>query len=135
MTRHLCKGPASRRRSRIRLVPPPRRSGGGEPIEAWWRGCLASSVQRSPDALGGCRAGKLGGAERRQRVADGVADRREGGDGARFAAVLNAQWVGRAARRVEGEREGRQVVGSRQRVIHQRAGQKLAGNGVVAGVL
>ena len=74
-------------------------------------------------------------AERRQRVHDRVADRRQHRHGAGLAAALHAERIGGAARAVEVQMERRQVVGARHRIVHERAGQHLAGLRVVRRML
>src|SRR5207302_187737 len=72
----------------------------------------SATAQRAPDAFGDGGAGEIAGAGSSQwgeRVADGVADRREAGHRTGFAAALDAKRVGGAAGRVETEREGGQV--------------------------
>ena len=70
-----------------------------------------------------------------QRIDDRVHDRLRRGDAAGLARALDAERIGRRRQLDEGDVEGRQVVGARQRVIHQRAAQQLARVRVVDGVL
>ena len=61
-----------------------------------------------------------------ERVDDGVDHRRRRADGRRFADALGPQRIERGLGNRFGDGEGREVVGARHGVIHQRAGQKLA---------
>src|SRR5207245_10827861 len=60
-----------------------------------------------------------------------IDDGREGGDGAGLAATLDAERVGRAARAVEAEIIRRKIIGARYCVIHERAGNELAGTRII----
>ena len=65
----------------------------------------------------------------------GVHDRRRRTDRAGFAATLRAERIVRARRDLGRHLERRQIVGARQRVVHEAAGQQLAGLRVVDAVL
>src|SRR5215467_14545143 len=64
-------------------------------------------------------------AEVGDRVLDGVRDGRGAGDGAALADALDAERVDGRRVLVEGDRERRQLVGLRDRVVHQASGEEL----------
>ena len=68
----------------------------------------------------------MGNAERAERVDDGVHDRGEGANIAGLAGPLDTQRVGLGRHRVLVHLEGRDLVGTRQTVIHQGAREQLA---------
>jgi Zn-dependent protease with chaperone function len=79
------------------------------------------------DAAGEGRGPGEAHAQRRQRVVDGVDDRRRWRDRAALAQPLDAQGIAGGGVLQVLALDGGQVVGARQRVVHQRAGQQLAG--------
>src|SRR5436190_2180137 len=84
-------------------------------------------LDRAPQALGGQRHLDMADAERLQRVDDGVGDRRRSADRAGLAAAFDSERVVGAQRHMRRQREIRQIVGARHRVIVVRAGQQLTG--------
>src|SRR5712671_232541 len=74
-------------------------------------------LDRAPQSLGCRRHFDMPDAERLQRIDDGVGDRRRRADRAGLAAAFDAERVVGAQRHVSGQREIRQIVGARHRVI------------------
>ncbi len=83
-----------------------------------------SPLTGAPDLLRGDRHVDRRHAERRQGVEDGADQRRRAGDGAGFAAAFDAQGIVLAGRGRGFDPHRRQVVGARQGVVHQRAGER-----------
>src|SRR5450759_4106624 len=88
-------------------------------------------LHRLPHALRRRRHFDIPDAERRERVDDRVDHRRRRADRAGFAAALDPERVVRARRDFGADLERRQVVGARQRVVHQGAGQQLAALAII----
>jgi len=80
----------------------------------------------APDAFGCRRHVEISDAERAKRVDDGVHDGGKRPDIASLARTLDPQRVGLGRHRVLVGLKGRDFVGARQAVIHQRAGEQLA---------
>src|ERR1051326_8712115 len=84
---------------------------------------LAGPLQRRPHVGGrGRHIDRLG----TERIGDRVHHRRRRGDGAGFAAALDAQRIGRAFGLGHVDLERRQIVGARHGVVHVGAGDELA---------
>src|SRR5579875_116443 len=94
----------------------------------------ARRAHRAPDPLG--RGGHLdmANAERREGVDQRVADRRQRADRAGLAGALDAERVGPGRHRMVLLPDRRQIIGPRQRIIHERAGEQLPRNGIEADV-
>src|SRR5215470_6254588 len=84
-----------------------------------------------PDALGRHRHVEVADAERRQRVVHRVHQRRKRAHCARLAYALGAQGIHLGRYLVRIHVEERHVVGARHGVVHERAGEELAGAGIV----
>ena len=85
------------------------------------------ALQRLPDLLGRERHVEMAHAERRQRIEHGVGDRRRRAVGRQLADALEAQEIVGRGRGDGLDGEVGHVVGARQGVVHQGAGQELAG--------
>src|SRR5258708_11667975 len=89
-------------------------------------------IDRPPDLFRRRGHFDLFDAERAQGVDDRIHDGRRAADRAEFADALRAKWIDLARRGLVGIRvEARQIVGARQAVVPQGAGNKLAGLRIV----
>ena len=87
-------------------------------------------MNRPPDILRRGGHGDVANAELAERVDDRVDDRGGRGRGRAFASGLDAERIGRREDLDDLRAEGRHGVRPRQRVVHQRAGERLSGGGV-----
>src|SRR6218665_1576398 len=87
-----------------------------------------------PYAVGRCRHIEVAHAQRAQRVEYGVDHRRRRAYGPGLAATLGAQRAVRAGRAYMAQFEIGEVVRARHRVVHEAAGEQLAGLAVVDAV-
>ena len=107
---------------------------GEDPVGAPPHGRLALDA-RAPDPLGGRRHVDAPGSGRAQRVVDRVHDRRRRPSGRVLPRSLHAEGVVGLRQLVELHRDGREIVGTRNRVVHEARGQGLPAHGVEDDVL
>src|SRR6266436_4390520 len=81
---------------------------------------------RPPDALRGQRHVDMRDAVFGECIEDRIDDSREAAGAARFSAAFGAQRIGFGRHRMIADRHDRNVFGARQRIVHERAGDRLA---------
>ena len=102
------------------------------------RSCPCSTLRvldRLPDRERRRRHRDVADAVVAQRIDDGADDHRERRRGAAFAAGLDAERIGRRQHLDDLGLERRQGVRARHAVIHERAGERLAGGGINVALL